>query len=159
MAAAVEREALKIALQLPGLAGPSFDARPPEQFVVPGYRVIREAVGTAGGTVAGAALARAETGGWVRAVLTQVGTDDARRLVSELALEPLPLAGEPDERYTDMVLARLEELAVTREIVEMKSRLERTNPLEAPGYQALSTSLFRLEGRKRSLRARALGER
>ena len=41
----------------------------------------------------------------------------------------------------------------------MKSRLERTNPLEAPGYQALSTSLFRLEGRKRSLRARALGER
>jgi DNA primase len=159
MAAAVEREALKIALQLPGLAGPSFDARPPEQFVVPGYRAIREAVAAAGGTVAGAALARAETGGWVRAVLTQVGTDDARRLVSELALEPLPLAGEPDERYTDMILARLEELAVTREIVEMKSRLERTNPLEAPGYQALSTSLFRLEGRKRSLRARALGER
>ena len=58
-----------------------------------------------------------------------------------------------------MILARLEELAVTREIVEMKSRLERTNPLEAPGYQALSTSLLRLEGRKRSLRARALGER
>jgi DNA primase len=158
-AAAVEREALKIALQLPGLAGPAFDACAPENFVVPDYRMIRQAVAAAGGTAAGAALARANPGGWVRAVLDSAGTDDARRLVSDLAHEPPLLTGEPDERYTDMILARLEELSVTREIVEMKSRLERTNPLESSGYHALSTSLFRLEGRKRSLRARALGER
>ena len=38
--------------------------------------------------------------------------------------------GEPDTRYADAVLARVEELAVSRRIAEVKSRLQRLNPVD-----------------------------
>ena len=42
--AAVEREVLKIALQLPAVAGPEFDALEPEAFLVDAHRQVRRAI-------------------------------------------------------------------------------------------------------------------
>jgi DNA primase len=48
----VEREALKLALQAPVLAGPMFDAIGPEAYGDPVFQAVREAIATVGGTAA-----------------------------------------------------------------------------------------------------------
>jgi len=56
------------------------------------------------------------------------------------------------------VLARLEELAATRRIAELKGRLQRLNPVEQVGdYNRLFGELVALEAHRRSLRERAIG--
>ena len=54
----VEREVLKIGLQLPGVAGPHFDTLTEETFLLPAHRALRRAISDAGGN-AGRAAARA----------------------------------------------------------------------------------------------------
>ena len=57
-----------------------------------------------------------------------------------------------------MVLARLQELATVRQIVELKSRLQRVNPVEhADAYSRLFGELVALEQHKRGLREQAIG--
>ena len=51
-AVAVEREAVKAALQVPELAGPSFDAVPPAAYTDPDYAAVAAAVAGAGGAAA-----------------------------------------------------------------------------------------------------------
>src|SRR5262249_1930754 len=48
----VEREALKLALQVPVLAGPMFDALGPETYLHPVHRTVRAAITEAGGAAA-----------------------------------------------------------------------------------------------------------
>ena len=48
--AGVEREVLKVALQLPAVAGPEFDTLAPEAFLVDAHRQVRAAIAAAGGT-------------------------------------------------------------------------------------------------------------
>jgi DNA primase len=56
------------------------------------------------------------------------------------------------------VLARLEELALTRTITDLKSRLQRINPVEQVGdYNRLFAELIALEARRREMRDRAIG--
>ena len=53
---------------------------------------------------------------------------------------------------------RLEELAATRRIAEVKSRLQRINPVEQVAeYNRLFGELVALEAHRRSLRERAIG--
>ena len=70
-------------------------------------------------------------------------------------MEPLraPRAdGEPDARYADAVLARVEELAVSRQIAAIKSRLQRMSPVDKPiEYNRMFGDLMALEGRHRAL--------
>ncbi len=51
-AVAVEREAVKAALQMPQVAGPSFDAVPPAAYTDPEYAAVAAAVAGAGGAAA-----------------------------------------------------------------------------------------------------------
>ena len=84
--------------------------------------------------------------------------DGVRRLVRELAVEPLPASDQGLTRYATEVLARLEELAATRRIAEVKGRLQRLNPVEQVGdYNRLFGELVALEAHRRSLRERAIG--
>jgi DNA primase len=81
-------------------------------------------------------------------------------LVTRLAVEPLrvPRAdGEPDARYADAVLARVEELAVSREIAQVKSRLQRLNPVEDTRYNRIFGDLVALEQRRKALLEKAAG--
>ena len=47
-----------------------------------------------------------------------------------MAVEPLRYDGDDVEGYIAQVLDRLRELDVTRRTVELKSRLQRMNPIE-----------------------------
>jgi DNA primase len=149
----LEREALKLAVQAPVLAGPMFDAVDEAAFTDEAYRAVRVAIGAAGGTVVGRAGPE-----WVDRVADQCPDLVARSLVVELAVEPLHTTGEPDARYVAGTLSRLQELKVSREIARLKSRLQRLNPVEQTDeYNARFGELVGLEQLRRGLREQALG--
>ena len=124
-----ERDVLKVVLQAPALADAASTTSTPSVFTAPAYAAVHAAVVAAGGR---RRPARAGRSGWRRS--TRAAADDAvRRLVRELAVEPLPADDQALTRYATEVLARLEELAATRRIAEVKSRLQRLNPVEQSG--------------------------
>jgi DNA primase len=149
----VEREALKLAVQWPGLTGPEFDALGEVAFTVPVHAAVfgliagRGGVGTAG---------RARD--WVAALIEAAPDDRARPFVTELAVEALAVAGEPDEKYASVVLARVGELAAGRQIAAIKAKLQRMNPEEdQAAYGRMFGELVALEQRRKWLLDRATG--
>jgi DNA primase len=144
----VEREAAKLVVQRPALAGPVFDGLGVECFTSPAYAAIAAAVAKAGGA------ARAVGGpGWVAAVQEGAETDAVRDLATELAVEPMQSVDDGDPRYAKALLLRLQEMALTRRIQELKSRLQRLNPIEsAEDYNRLFGELIVLERQKKGLR-------
>ncbi|RZU52654.1 DNA primase [Krasilnikovia cinnamomea] len=149
----VEREALKLALQVPVLAGPMFDALGPETYGHPVFQAVRIAIAEAGGTAAA-------TGGavWIEAVRDACADLGGKALVGELAVEPLHVDGEPDPRYVQVTLARLQVGAVTTRIRDLKSKVQRVNPVaHKDEYLALAGELFSLEQHARALREQAAG--
>jgi DNA primase len=149
----VEREALKLAVQRPALLGPAFDALDALAFTSPAYGEVRDAISKAGGV-------GSTPGGdaWVNAVIENAVDDRVRKLVTELVVEPLLTASEPDVRYAAAQLARLRVRAVDRSIAELKSRLQRVNPVERSGeHNKLFGELVALEKRRRDDLEGALG--
>ena len=150
----VERDALKVVLQAPALAGETFDTLDPAVFTSPAYAAVHAAVLAAGGAVA----AGSGGPGWVDRVDAAAADDGVRRLARELAVEPVAAEDVALTRYATEVLARLEEMATTRRITEVKSRLQRLNPVEQVGdYNRIFGELVALEAARRALRERAIG--
>jgi DNA primase len=148
-----EREALKAALQRPGLAGPAFDALEPVHFTFPLHRELHGAIIAAGGV-----RSATDVGAWIARVATFVESDEAKRLVPALAVEPLRWEGDGEERYIASVLDLVQEQHTTRRIREVKARMERTNPVtEQEVHLRLFGELIALEQHKRQLRERSLG--
>jgi DNA primase len=153
----VERETLKVALQCPGLAGPAFDALPPEMFTVPAHRAVREAVAAAGG-VSGGLTAAGDVPSFIAAVVAAAPDSELRGIVTSLAVEPVLCDHEVDERYVDEQLSRIQELQVTRRIAELKSRVQRLNPVtDAEAFNRTYGELIALEQHRRQLRERGVG--
>ena len=149
----VEREALKLAVQWPALCGPEFDALSAAAFTVPVHGAVAGLIAGCGGVVS-AGRAR----DWVAALIEAAPDDRARAFVTELAVERLQVAGEPDEKYADMVLATVGELAARREIATIKAKLQRTNPEDdQPAYNKMFGNLVALEQRRKWLLGRATG--
>ena len=150
----VERESLKLALQEPVLAGPMFDVVGPEDYVSPVYQSIRSAIADAGGA------SSASSGGvvWIEKVRDSCADLAGQGLISELAVEPLRVDGAVDPRYVQITLARLQMGAVTTRIRELKSKVQRVNPVaHKDEYLALAGELFSLEQQARALREQAAG--
>jgi DNA primase len=149
----VEREALKLAVQWPALTGPEFDALGTTAYSVPAHAAVSGLIAACGG-VGTAGRAR----DWAAALLEAAPDDRARAFVTELAVEPLQVTGEPDEKYADVILARVGELAVGREIAGIKARLQRMNPEEdQAAYGRMFGELVALEQRRKWLLDRASG--
>jgi DNA primase len=151
----LEREALKLAVQRPALCGPAFDALGQECFTAPVHAVVF-------GLVAGCGGAGAGVGGrdWAEQLLAAAPDDGVRGFVTRLAVESLRTPrrdGEADARYADAILARVEELSVSREIAVVKSRLQRMSPVQESGYNRLFGDLVALEQRRKVLAERAVG--
>ena len=148
-----QREVLKAALQEPALAGPQYDSLPEDAFTHPGYIAVHAAVLAAGGTgsgLAGPALIDAATQHCPQGMV--------RSLLSELAVETLRAKGEVDLRYVSGVLAAVQENLMARQIGEVKSKLQRLSPVEAPEeYRALFGDLVALEQYRKALRDQAVG--
>ena len=91
------------------------------------------------------------------AVRDAVGNDPAAAVVGALAVDPLRLGREPDEPYALALLARLQELTCARRILDLKSKLQRTNPIDRPDeYNRMFGELIALEAYKAELRNRAI---
>ena len=149
----VEREALKLAVQWSGLTGPEFDALGAAAFTLPVHAAVFELIAACGG-VSTAGRAR----DWAAALLEAAPDDVVRGFVTELAVEPLQVSGEPDEKYADVVLARVGELAAGRQIAGIKAKLQRMNPEEdQAAYGRVFGELVGLEQRRKWLLDRATG--
>jgi DNA primase len=150
--AQIERETLKLAVQRPALLGPGFDAVTADALVVPGHAAVHELIAKLGGT------AGATGSGWAGRLREAAPNDEVRDLITGLAVEPLKSSGNPDDRYAQAVLSRLQEVQVTREITKIQSKLSRLNPVEhKEQYNRLFGDLVALEQQRRVLRERAIG--
>lgn len=143
---AVQREALKCALQEPGLVSAWYASVEAEAYSDPLLRSVHEAIATAGGP-------RPEFVGmaWVDAVLAACLDDDVRGRVRALAVEPLPVSQDADARYATSVIARLLEMDAARRIGELRGRLQRLDE-GAPEQAAAFADLMALEAYRRDLR-------
>ncbi|MFW3169359.1 DNA primase [Geodermatophilus sp. CPCC 206100] len=154
IAVAVEREAVKTALQVPELAGPSFDAIPVEAYTDPDYAAVAAAVAGTGG----AAATRVTGPAWLDEVAAHCTSESARAQLTALAVEPLRSSHEADAAYVGAVLARLEEMHTVRRVAALKGKLQRMNPVEAADeYMKAFSQLMALEQQAISLRQRAMG--
>ncbi|HEX4831538.1 MAG TPA: DNA primase [Trebonia sp.] len=149
----VEREALKLAVQVPALCGPTFDALGSEAFMVARHARLAALVAKCGGVVSAGRLRD-----WAARLIEEAPDDQARAFLRELIVEQVQVAGEPDEAYVDVILARVAELAVNRQITAAKARLQRMNPVdEQAGYNRQFGDLMALEQRRQALLKRATG--
>jgi DNA primase len=153
----LEREALKLAVQRPALCGPVFDALGAESFSAPVHAAVYGLIEECGGTGQAGGSGRE----WAERLRAAAPEDRARGFVTRLAVEPLRVPrsdGEADARYADAVLVRVEELAVSRQIARIKSRLQRMNPVdEEAAYRRMFGDLVALEQRKKGLSDQAAG--
>jgi DNA primase len=146
----IERDVLKLVLQAPVVTAPAYAEVAAGDFTHPTYREIFEAVASLGGPLG---LAIDE----LRAkVVDPDGVTE--RVLSALVVEPLHVSGEPDAKVAEAYVVRLRELTVARAIAQLKSRLQRMNPVdEALEYNRMFGELVALEARRRALRDRAIG--
>jgi DNA primase len=149
----VQREAIKIALQEPAFAGPVYDSLPQEVFSHPAYAELHRAVLKAGGTTSG--LAGAEL---IDAVSKCCETGTVRSLVTEMAVEAIPVKENALDRYAAGMLAALQRQLLATQIKDLKSRLSRISPVEEEDeWRALWADLVALEEYYKGLGEQAAG--
>jgi DNA primase len=150
----LERQVLQLAVQRPGLCGPEFDALGADAFTMPVHRAVFALIAACGGTAAGGGSGKL----WAARLREEAPNERAQAFVTGLAVEPPVITWEPDAKYADTTLARIGELAVSREIAVVKSRLQRMNPVEEQvKYNRMYGDLIALETRRRALIDRAAG--
>ncbi|MEV8635811.1 DNA primase [Streptosporangium sp. NPDC051023] len=148
-----EAEVLKLAVQRPALLGPGFEAIGAEAFTLPEHVALHKLIVDAGGTAAAGPGGRE----WVDRLLAGV-TDTMRPVVTRFAVEELRADLADEERYASAMLAALELISVARAIEQLKSRMQRTNPVEEQQeYNRLFAELVALEQQRRVLKERASG--
>lgn len=149
----LQREALKAALQVPAVAGPAYDELPEQVFSHPTFAAVHRAIQGAGGVCAGH-----DGPAWLSKVQAEVTGEETRRLLTELAVEPLelPRRNVEEARYITSVIAGVRLVLVDAQIAELKSRLQRTNPVEDPeAYHQIFGDLVPLEQYRIALRDKA----
>lgn len=149
----IERETLKLVLQHPVAIGRTSADIAANDFTHPTYRAVWELVAAAGGAVAGQS-----DPGWVSKVREGASDPAVSSLVSALAVEPIPVNKDIDAGYVATHLFRLQELTALRRIDEVKSRLQRTNPVEnETEFNRMFGELAALEQARRTLREKIVG--
>ena len=146
-AARMERQALEVVLQQPGMLDEGqWERFKAARFTVPAYVAVHNAI-RATGTVPAAPAA------WVEQVRQEL-PDVLRGFVSELAVTPIP-ARDADAlaMYCRDILNRLFELQVTHLKAEKLGQLQRLDPNAEPSlFQQLNRELMELEMQRRALR-------
>jgi DNA primase len=141
----LEREVLKVKLQISGLAASWVDLEP-NAFSYPLYDQLRR-------------LIDANDGFTTEILLEKSNSDELKTLITELTVEPIRTDGEVSERYINSIIARLREVALSRSIAEIKSTLQRLNPVENDAqYQEIFGQLVAMEAARRVQKELALGE-
>jgi DNA primase len=82
---------------------------------------------------------------------------ELRALFTELSVEPIRADGEVSDHYVASIVARLREVGISRSIAELKSRLQRLNPVENEDeYNSAFAQLVGLEAQRRELHDEAV---
>ena len=138
----LEREVLKARLQEASLfSGPLWTDIEPGAFTHPAYRELRK-------TIDENEMISPET----------INDERIKTLFTELTVEPIRADGKPTAAYVASITARLREVAISRSIAELKSSLQRLNPVENEiEYNAAFAQLVALESARRNLHDLALG--
>ncbi|RYU09421.1 DNA primase [Nocardioides iriomotensis] len=149
----LERETLKLVVQHPGVVGHAARDVDADDFTHPTYRAVWDAVTACGGPTSAPA-----TEVWVSKLRDNVEDGPVAHALGALAVEPVLSAKEPDRGYVNAHVYRLQELTTMRRIADLKSRLQRTNPVEhATDYNRMFGELVALEQHRRTLREKAIG--
>jgi len=149
-----ERETSKLLVQAPHLFGPSWDGLSAQDFTHPAYAAVLTSVEKALADDADLG----EAGSWVHRVSAAADSDAVRRLIAALAVEPILVQGAVTPRYVVAHAAGLQLLTVMRSIADLKSKLQRTNPVEdGARHRQMFAELVTLEARRKELQNRSLG--
>jgi DNA primase len=155
---ATERETAKLMIQNPELFPPEWDGLTAADFTHPAYAAVFMAVvqaGTAG--LPGAEHSGSSTD-WMHRISEAGANEQVRSLIAALAVEPPPIRGGVTTRFVVANTAKLQLLTVMRKISELKSRLQRTNPVEAQRkYNQMFSELVLLEAKGKELHTRSIG--
>ena len=141
----LEREVLKVKLQITDLASSWVDLES-NAFSYPLYDQLRKVIDASNGFT-------------TESLLEKCNSEELKSLVTELTVEPIRTDGEVSERYVNSIIARLREVALSRSIAEIKSTLQRLNPVENDAqYQEIFGQLVAMEAARRVQKELALGE-
>jgi len=150
---ALERETLKLVIQHPMVIGRTTGDIGANDFRHPTYRAVWELIAAAGGPAAGSG-----DPAWTSRIIEGATDPEVSLAISALAVEPLLTHKEPDAAYVAEHVFRLLELTTARRIAEIKSKLQRTNPVEhAEEFNRMFGELAALEAHRRALRDRLGG--
>ncbi|MGI5951833.1 MAG: DNA primase, partial [Brooklawnia sp.] len=93
---------------------------------------------------------------WTEQLQEHTSDEMVRQL--EIALLVEPILREPDEAYATAYTAKLKLLGTVRQLNELRSRLQRINPVDdSAAHKQAFTELISLEARRRQLEAVSLG--
>jgi DNA primase len=142
-----EREMAKLIIQKPRLLSGALSQLSADDFRHPGYAAVhRSAVVAAGENPDGDPDCD-----WARRVASAEQNPYLNSLVVALAVEPL-LAEKPSTGYVAAYVSKLRLVTVSRRVSQIKSRLQRTNPVEDPtGYNKTFSDLVVLEAERKRL--------
>ncbi|GLU46330.1 DNA primase [Nocardiopsis ansamitocini] len=147
-----ERQALKIAIQFPGLAA-GFDQLDDDTFGVPQHRAVHQLIRTQGGVEAAA-----DPGQWAGRLREAAPNEAQQGLVTQLAVEPLEVDGELDEHFAGLIIGTVRIHSINRQESNLKARLGRLDAIaDAEECTAILTQLGALGQRKRAARDRFSG--
>ena len=160
----IERQALEAVLQHPLYAvGSGFEELDGQSFTVPTHRAVHDAIRAVGGLDAFTQMMRqaeahfgpgenatlAASRHFVQVVLETAG-EFIRPAVTQLAVAPLPVAGEADVRsYCRGVVAAMVRMDLTRKLGEARAALSRLSE-DDPTYSDTFRELMRLEQRRQN---------
>jgi DNA primase len=137
----LEREVLKARLQMPDLVT-TWSEIEEAAFTHPAYVEMKRVIDTHTSSIQ----------------IDEISDERMKTLFTELTVEPIRSDGEVSARYIESIVARLREVGISRAIADLKSNLQRLNPVENPDeYNAAFASLVALETTRRGLHDLAIG--
>ena len=146
-----EREALKALAQYPHLAREQVGDVHENDFTHPVAKEIWRHISTQ-------EWPTGPDSSWVPRISDGLPSDDLRHVLSVAAVEPLRARESSIQAVVAATIARLQELTLARRISELKSKLQRTNPVEqTESYNRMFGELIALEQQHRTMRGRAIG--
>jgi DNA primase len=138
----LEREVLKARLQMPDLVT-TWSEIEEAAFTHPAYVEMKRVIDAHASTTI---------------QIDEISDERMKTLFTELTVEPIRSDGEVSARYIESIVARLREVGISRAIADLKSNLQRLNPVENPEeYNAAFSSLVALEATRRGLHDLAIG--
>jgi DNA primase len=142
----VERGTLQLMVRAPETFMDAWNDVAPQDFTHPAYRAVFEAIVAAG------------TPGpdWPQPVVGAASDSTVMHVIAALATEPLLRQASP--AYAAEYVAKLRLLSVSRTIANVKSKLQRTNPVDdQASYNRMFATLLQLEKQRRELRETSAG--